>query len=517
MKQTKSDLLQGTLDLLILRTLASGDMHGWGISQRLQQMSQDVLQVNQGSLYPALYRLEQQGWIEAAWGDSENNRRAKFYRAHQVGPQAARRGNGELGAHHRPRSRACCSRPTQTRRHVASARGFAGFAVRSADRRRSKNRWRRAAPPPRARDRGAGRTRHERRRGARPRAPALRQRRARQGRVPRIVGDARDRHAARRTRAPRCAGVRKYPAYTAVVLLTLALGIGANTAIFSVVHAVLMRPLPYAHGDRLVELRQEAPRLGVADAGVSVKEIADYRVATRRSTRSSSTTRCRSTCSGRASRRASRPASCRPISSTSSACSRCSAARSGRRRLAGRPGGAGPQLRVLAARARRRSIDCRPHLRDERPEHTVVGVLPAMPQFPEDNDVYMPPSACPFRSNARTIENRNARMLTAIGRLQPVRRSSGAAGAERGGRTPLTRPGRRAAHRFQDRRPLGARRADARGAPDAARAARHHRVRAAAGGGQRREPDARARAWARARARRPTALGAGRLASRASC
>ena len=79
MKHAKSDLLQGTLDLLILRTLASGDMHGWGISQRLQQISQDVLQVNQGSLYPALYRLEQQGWIESSWGDSDNNRRAKFY------------------------------------------------------------------------------------------------------------------------------------------------------------------------------------------------------------------------------------------------------------------------------------------------------------------------------------------------------------------------------------------------------------------------------------------------------
>jgi PadR family transcriptional regulator, regulatory protein PadR len=78
-KSAKADLLQGTLDLLILRTLASGAMHGWGISQRLQQISQDVLQVNQGSLYPALYRLEQQGWIESSWGESENNRRAKYY------------------------------------------------------------------------------------------------------------------------------------------------------------------------------------------------------------------------------------------------------------------------------------------------------------------------------------------------------------------------------------------------------------------------------------------------------
>jgi len=76
----KSDLLQGTLDLLILRTLSEEPMHGWGISQRIQQLSKDVLQVNQGSLYPALHRLEQQGLIEAEWGNSENNRQAKFYR-----------------------------------------------------------------------------------------------------------------------------------------------------------------------------------------------------------------------------------------------------------------------------------------------------------------------------------------------------------------------------------------------------------------------------------------------------
>ena len=85
MKNAKSDLLQGTLDLLILRTLAVGEMHGWGISQRLQQISQDVLQVNQGSLYPALYRLEQQGWIESSWGESDNNRRAKFYKLTRAG------------------------------------------------------------------------------------------------------------------------------------------------------------------------------------------------------------------------------------------------------------------------------------------------------------------------------------------------------------------------------------------------------------------------------------------------
>jgi PadR family transcriptional regulator len=75
----KSDLLQGTLDLLILRTLSGEPMHGWGIAQRIQQLSKDVLQVNQGSLYPALHRLEQQGLIQAEWGSSDNNRQAKFY------------------------------------------------------------------------------------------------------------------------------------------------------------------------------------------------------------------------------------------------------------------------------------------------------------------------------------------------------------------------------------------------------------------------------------------------------
>ena len=78
--KTNADLLQGTLDLLILKTLATGARHGWGVSQRIQQMSHDVLQVNQGSLYPALHRLEQQGWIRATWGRSENNRQAKFYK-----------------------------------------------------------------------------------------------------------------------------------------------------------------------------------------------------------------------------------------------------------------------------------------------------------------------------------------------------------------------------------------------------------------------------------------------------
>jgi transcriptional regulator len=80
MNRTKADVLQGTLDLMVLKTLETlGSMHGYGIAQRIQQISENVLQLNQGTLYPALLRLEQQGWIRSAWGTSENNRRAKYY------------------------------------------------------------------------------------------------------------------------------------------------------------------------------------------------------------------------------------------------------------------------------------------------------------------------------------------------------------------------------------------------------------------------------------------------------
>ena len=88
MPDSRLDLLQGTLDLLILRTLRAGPMHGWAISQRIQQVSGDVLRVNQGSLYPALHRLEDYGWIDAEWGESENGRRAKYYKLTRDGRRA---------------------------------------------------------------------------------------------------------------------------------------------------------------------------------------------------------------------------------------------------------------------------------------------------------------------------------------------------------------------------------------------------------------------------------------------
>jgi PadR family transcriptional regulator, regulatory protein PadR len=76
---SKMELLQGTLDMLVLQVLNAGAMHGWGIAQKIQILSRDVLQVEEGSIYPALYRMEHKGWIKAEWGQSENNRRAKYY------------------------------------------------------------------------------------------------------------------------------------------------------------------------------------------------------------------------------------------------------------------------------------------------------------------------------------------------------------------------------------------------------------------------------------------------------
>jgi PadR family transcriptional regulator, regulatory protein PadR len=81
----RTDLLQGTLDLLILKTLRLGTLHGWGISKLVRQLSNDVLQINQGSLYPALYRLEERGFIEADWGVSPEGRKAKFYKLTEKG------------------------------------------------------------------------------------------------------------------------------------------------------------------------------------------------------------------------------------------------------------------------------------------------------------------------------------------------------------------------------------------------------------------------------------------------
>ena len=95
MSKSRADLLHGTLDLLILRTLSLGSMHGWAIAKHIGQVSEDVLEVGQGSLYPALYRLEDRGWIKARWGSSPSGRKAKFYTITKAGEKRLAEENQE--------------------------------------------------------------------------------------------------------------------------------------------------------------------------------------------------------------------------------------------------------------------------------------------------------------------------------------------------------------------------------------------------------------------------------------
>jgi predicted permease len=217
--------------------------------------------------------------------------------------------------------------------------------------------------------------------------------------------------------------LRKYPSYTAVVLLTLALGIGANTAIFSVVHAVLLRPLPYANGDRLLEVRQQAPQIGVANAGVSVKEVNDFRAQTESLDAVVEYHQMSFNMLGRG--EASRvqtgvvSANFFDVLGVSPILGRTFRADDDSKNA--------PAVLVLSYTYWQNTLGGDPGIVGRTFElndriHTVVGVLPPIPQFPQSDppdDVYMPPSACPFRSNPQTIENRQARMLTAIGRLKP--------------------------------------------------------------------------------------------------
>ncbi|MFI5178845.1 MAG: ADOP family duplicated permease, partial [Vicinamibacterales bacterium] len=215
----------------------------------------------------------------------------------------------------------------------------------------------------------------------------------------------------------------KYPAHTCIVLLTLGLGIGANTAIFSVVHAVLLRSLPYANGERLVEIRQQALRAGISDAGLSALEVADYRQ-----------------------QAASLDAVVEYHQMGFNLIDRDGAKRVvtgvvsadffdviGVKPILGRTFRAeddakdAPPVLVVSYAYWQNALGGDPGVVGRTVEmndkvHTVVGVLPPVPQYPagnDVNDVYMPVSACPFRSSPMMATNRTDRMVSAIGRMKP--------------------------------------------------------------------------------------------------
>lgn len=214
--------------------------------------------------------------------------------------------------------------------------------------------------------------------------------------------------------------MRKNPGFTVVAILTLALGIGANTAIFSVVHSVLLRSLPYPQGQQLIFIRQQEQKLGIPDMGFSVKEIEDYRAQNRTLSGLVEYHSMSFTLFGHGDPERVRTGvvsanyfdlfGVQPLL--------------GRTFLADDDKPAAPPVLLLSYEYWKNNFGSDAGIVGKTFEmndkvHTVVGVLPPVPQYPDENDVYMATSACPFRSNAMHLEDRNMRMMEVFGRLRP--------------------------------------------------------------------------------------------------
>ncbi len=273
-----TDLVQGTLDLLILKVLALEPMHGWAIAQRIRQMSSDVLQVGQSALYPALHKLERHGLGHIGVEDVGNQPARQVLLPHARGPQGCRRGSGALGAAvgghhlHRPRRLARRSRDDSLART-----GFASHFVRLFHRRRVEEELDEEihVPPGAQIDEGcsAGLAPDEARYAALRAMGAIdkskeESRDLRSGNL--LAEFFSDLHYAWRT-------LRRSPGFAALAILIMALGIGANTAVFSVVNGVLLKPLPYPGADRIVALSTATLATGQINPLVTIANFRDWR------------------------------------------------------------------------------------------------------------------------------------------------------------------------------------------------------------------------------------------------
>ncbi len=225
-----TDLVQGTLDLLILKTLAVQPQHGWAIAQRIRQLSNDVLQVNQGSLYPALHRLEQQAWIRAEWGESENKRRAKYYSLTRAGRRQLERESASWD-----------------RLSTATSASLRSLLRLSALERELEDELRFHIDIQIQENLAAGMTPEQARAAARREfgSPALHQDECRDARGITLIENFLEdfRHAIR--------GLRRDPFLACAATATMALAIGATTTVFSIADSILIRPLPYPNADRI--------------------------------------------------------------------------------------------------------------------------------------------------------------------------------------------------------------------------------------------------------------------------
>ncbi len=262
--QSRIELLQGTLDLLILQSLIWGPQHGYAISRGIRSQSGDVLQVDTGSLYPALHRLEKQKWIASDWKLSENNQRAKYYRLTASRPKTTRLRKIPLGSNLRGGRRR--SRSVETENRVMNLKFW-----------RKRDRHSDLDEEIRCHLQLAADERIER--GEAPAQAASNSRRE-FGNVALIQEITRDNWgwaSLERVMQDIRFGARvlaKSPGFAAVAILTLALGIGANTALFSIVNGVLLNPLPYPEPDRLVTLHESKPNF--ASGSISFPNFLDW-------------------------------------------------------------------------------------------------------------------------------------------------------------------------------------------------------------------------------------------------